>query len=162
MIKNGEFFVSLGVSRLVDEFRAVAGCKNTAQAVDAMFRISSTLISDQLLKIDYTDTARTKKWNFTHAIKKAVASPEYKNTPDDEAEIVAMPMNPDRYIQLGLMEGHVYNSLGYDAGISDAFTMAVIVAHNLYREYGQGHVLNIPVYCKRGNPLTERHIYLGS
>lgn len=160
MIKNDEFYTGKGTKRLLDEFRAVAGCRTTEQAVRAVFLIASTMEADRIAGIQYVSKdSAAPTWSFTNEVEECVFSPAFGDL-IKQKETEEIPMTPSSATQLGYLTAAAHKITDLDTTFSEAFSLAVMMAKDVHDKFGNGQTVNIPVSPERGNPLTERHIHL--
>ena len=160
MIKNDRFYTSKGTKRLLDEFRAVAGCRTTEQAVEAVFSIAAAMTADHLAGLKYcAKEDGGPAWNIADAIKTHLSSPTFCDL-IKQKEICEIPMSSYTHFQLGHLTAQADKAGGPDVTFTDAFTLAVLMAKDVHDKFGNGQLVNIPVDMKKGSPLYERHIHM--
>lgn len=154
-IKDNCLLVSRGTLRLLDKFAAAAGCANRAQALDAVFNISSTVISDSRLGVQYGS-------GENDVIAKSFFSPQMTRL-SGQKKSESLDMNISHWVQIGHLSAHADKQTGLAfETFSMVFDLAVLMALDMHEKYNcdGGRALRIPVGHRQGNPLFERHILL--
>jgi len=154
-IKDNCLRVSRGTLRLLDKFAAASGCANRAQALDAVFNIAATVISDRGLGIQYgSDEENIMVKNFFSPQMTKLYGQKKSQT---------LELNPFQWLQIGYLSAHADKETGVEfETYGMAFDLAVLMALDMHKRFNcdGGRALRIPVQHKKGDPLTERHILL--
>lgn len=155
-IKDNKLLVGCGTLRLLDKFAAASGCASRAEALDAVFNISATVISDRGLGIRYG------LGEEDNVIEKNFFSPQMTRL-SGQKRSGTLDMEPSHWVQLGYLHAHADEETGLEfRTFSMVFDLAVLMALDMHKKFScdGGRALRIPVQHKESDPLFERHILL--
>lgn len=160
MKRNDQFYTGKGTKRLLEEFRAAAGCRTTEQAVRAVFSIATTMTSDYLSGIRYHALEDGgQPWDCAYAVRLALFSPAFGDL-IKQRDANPVPMTTETSFELGYLTMQVEKVSGLQVTFSDAFTLAVLMAKDVHDKFGNGQLVKIPLVLKKGHALAERHIHM--
>lgn len=160
MKRNDKFYTGKGTKRLLEEFRAAAGCRTTGQAVRAVFSIATTMTSDYLSGIRYNALEDGgQPWDCAYAVRFALSSPAFGDL-IKQRDANPVPMTTETSFELGYLTMQVEKVSGLQVTFADAFTLAVLMAKDVHDKFGNGQLVKIPLALKKGHALAERHIHM--